>query len=470
LTRNSFIREPDKVTPDVDPEVARARARVGQTLRGKWRLEQLIGVGGMAAVYAATHRNGMRGAVKVLHLPLSLSRDIRERFLREGYAANRVEHPGVVRVLDDDAADDGAIFLVMELLEGQTVADRAEASPGRRLAPAEVLAVADAALDVLAAAHDKGIVHRDIKPDNLFLTGAGELKVLDFGIARLRELGSASATTTGATMGTPAFMPPEQASGRWSLVDGRSDLWAVGATMFTLLTGRTVHEAATVQLILAAAMTQPARPLASVMPTAPRLAAVIDTALAFDVAARWPSARAMQQAVRAARAELAASPQMISIGTATTPSAPGSVARPGVTPYIERRGAAATSYPTTSPLSSATLGKAGGKGTSTAFFLGGAVAAIGLGVWLLARAARPEAVAPASSAVSAVPDSAVPPSPATALATTTGASSAEAPPSAAPTPTEAASAPTATAVTSARNPKRGKPTGAPPSRKHEGIY
>ena len=252
---------------EADPTVERAQARVGQTLRGKWRLEQLIGVGGMAAVYKATHRNGMRGAVKMLHLELSTLADVRERFLREGYAANKVDHPGVVRVLDDDVSEDGSVFLVMELLEGRTVDALAESRPGCRLELGETLAIADMLLDVLAVAHEKGIVHRDLKPENLFLTTRGELKVLDFGIARLLELqGSNRATTTGAAMGTPAFMPPEQASGQWNLVDARTDLWAVGATMFSLVRGRVVHHAPTVQLLLAAAMTRPAPALASAAP------------------------------------------------------------------------------------------------------------------------------------------------------------------------------------------------------------
>src|SRR5262245_31631366 len=101
-----------------DVLIKRAEARLGRVLRDKWRLDALLGVGGMAAVYAGTHRNGTRGAVKVLHPELSLDGHLRKRFLREGYVANRVGHPGVVAVIDDDACDDGTVFLVMEYLEG----------------------------------------------------------------------------------------------------------------------------------------------------------------------------------------------------------------------------------------------------------------------------------------------------------------------------------------------------------------
>src|SRR5262245_62598596 len=101
---------------DADPTLRRAEARIGKVLRDKWTIERLLGVGGMAAVYAGTHRNGKRGAIKILHLELSLDEDARRRFLQEGYAANRVEHPGAVSVLDDDVAEDGSVFLAMEVL------------------------------------------------------------------------------------------------------------------------------------------------------------------------------------------------------------------------------------------------------------------------------------------------------------------------------------------------------------------
>src|SRR5262249_14371499 len=122
-------------------QVRRAKERVGQVLRERWRLDALLGVGGMAAVYAATHRNGKRVALKMLHPELSSLDHMKHRFLDEGYAANRVGHAGVVSVLDDEVADDGAVYLVMDLLEGETLDERL-----RRVAaiePAEVLRIAD---------------------------------------------------------------------------------------------------------------------------------------------------------------------------------------------------------------------------------------------------------------------------------------------------------------------------------------
>jgi serine/threonine-protein kinase len=292
-----------------DGVTSRARARVGAVLRGKWRLDALLGIGGMAAVYSATHRNGKRGAVKLLHLSLSTDAESRQRFLREGYVANAVGHPGAVSVLDDDVADDGAVFLVMELLEGQPVDLRAAAREGSKLLPGEVLAIADQLLETLVAAHQKGIVHRDLKPENLFVTKEGRVKVLDFGLARLHDMGHGSKagrmTGTGSAMGTPAFMPPEQALGNWDAVDARTDLWAVGATMFNLLTGRFVHDADTVNKLLLAAMTKPAPKVASLDPSVPApVAAIVDRALAFESKDRWPDAAAMLDAVRRARATI----------------------------------------------------------------------------------------------------------------------------------------------------------------------
>src|SRR6185503_19804643 len=105
--------------------------RVGQVLRDKWRVDTLIGVGGMAAVYAATHRNGNRVALKVLHAALSIDASVRSRFTREGYVANMISHPGIVRVLDEDVTDEGSVFLVMDLLEGETAEARARRLGGR---------------------------------------------------------------------------------------------------------------------------------------------------------------------------------------------------------------------------------------------------------------------------------------------------------------------------------------------------
>ena len=148
---------------------ARPEARVGRTLNGKWHVDRLLEVGGMGAVYTATHRNGRQAAIKVLLPKYAADPEVRRRFLREGYVANQVEHPGAVAVMDDDVAEDNSAFLVMELLEGATV-DALWERHGRKLPLPAILGIAHQLLDVLVAAHARGIVHRDLKPENLFVT------------------------------------------------------------------------------------------------------------------------------------------------------------------------------------------------------------------------------------------------------------------------------------------------------------
>jgi serine/threonine-protein kinase len=306
-----------------DPKAA-ARERVGQTLGGKWTLDSVVDIGGMGAVYAATHRNGKRFAIKMLHANFSGDEEMRARFLREGYIANKVKHPGAVSIIDDDVASDGSAFLVMELLEGESLEGRLGHS-GNSLPSADVMPIADKVLDVLAAAHEAGVVHRDLKPGNIFLTKRGDVKVLDFGLARARELSfSGSLTRTGMVMGTASYMPPEQARARWELVDARSDLWALGATIFRSLSGRFVHSGATTGERFEAAISRQARSLAMVVPDAPReVVEMVDKALAFQKSDRWADARAMQQAVRQCYSSApspAARRSPISFGAAALPT------------------------------------------------------------------------------------------------------------------------------------------------------
>jgi serine/threonine protein kinase len=276
---------------------------VGETLADRWRVVRLLGRGGMSTVYEVRHRNGARAAIKVLNAELARNPRTRERFLREGRITNAVDHPNAVRVLDDLETRDGKLVLVMELLEGATLRERCQASGGRLELP-EVLEIADRLLHVLSAAHAKGIVHRDIKPENVFLTRDGELKVLDFGIAAARDevRQEASLTQSGATLGTPAFMAPEQARGRHAQTDARTDIWAVGATLFFCLTGRHVHEdASTANEALIFSATQRVPSLSMLRPElAADVALVVDRALALSPADRWPSAEAMREALASA--------------------------------------------------------------------------------------------------------------------------------------------------------------------------
>jgi serine/threonine-protein kinase len=180
------------------------------------------------------------------------------------------------------------------------------------------LHIADAVLDILIAAHAAGVVHRDIKPDNIFITNDGQVKLLDFGIAWRADTVSIDGDSA---LGTPVFMPPEQASCDWGAIDGRTDLWSLGATMYLLLTGSYVHPARSIHEELIAAMTQPVSPLRSVAPGVPQsVAEVVDRALAFDREQRFADALSMQQAVRSVLESLRSSP-----AAPATPAPPSSL-------------------------------------------------------------------------------------------------------------------------------------------------
>jgi serine/threonine-protein kinase len=303
------------LSDDIDLQ---AQERVGALLNEKWTLERLLGVGGMAAVYEGRHRNGARAAIKVLHPGLSRHADVRERFLREGYAANKVEHEGVVKVMDDDVVqsgpDQGTAYIVMELLDGESLQDRLERGPP--LTESEFLGIAAEVLEVLDAAHARGVVHRDLKPENLFLASAPSsrqsdsaeraatrVKVLDFGLARL--LDGATITSHGLALGTPSFMSPEQAAGRIEEIDGRTDLFALGATGFRVRTGRRIQEGANaVELVTKMANFAAPRIRSMAPEVSEPYARVIDRALEFKREDRYPDAATMRDDVRKALSEL----------------------------------------------------------------------------------------------------------------------------------------------------------------------
>jgi len=277
-----------------------ALARVDSTLRGKWRLNGLLGVGGVAAVYAATHRNGQRAALKIMHSELARDRSIVERFLREAYVANKVGHPTCVRVLDDDTTEADEPFLVMELLEGETVRDYWRRT-GRTIPANQALHIAERVLDCLAACHAVGVVHRDLKPANIFMTSAGAIKLLDFGVAREEGMRHEGDKTLGLALGTPAYMSPEQANGQVDRIDGRSDLFSIGALLHALITGKRIHRGKTEKESLLLAANEPVPSVSTIDPSLPsELVRLIDKALAWEVERRWQTAREMQSATIAA--------------------------------------------------------------------------------------------------------------------------------------------------------------------------
>jgi len=308
---------------DDDPWLVLARSRIGQVVGGRLKLERVLGVGGTASVYAARHRNGRALAVKLLHPAFSHQPNIRQRFLAEGYAANKVDHPDAVAILDEGEDDEGNVFIVMELLRGESLLERLRVQGP--LPQSEVISIALRVLDVLGQAHERGVVHRDIKPGNLFQTEEGTIKVLDFGIARVEGGRDGFSTRPGTTLGTPAFMAPELAAGRLEDLDALTDLWALGATMFQLLTGETVHPSDTDTQLIVLAATRPPRSLGALRPDLePWLIKVVDRALAFERRARWPNARAMSAALSepALRAGLISAQPNTALGPSSHETAP----------------------------------------------------------------------------------------------------------------------------------------------------
>lgn len=271
--------------------------RVGTVINGKWRLDAMIGVGGMAVVYSATHRNGRRAALKILHPEFARDQTIRERFLREGYLGNKIPHEGRVEVFDNDVTEDGADFLVMELLHGETLDQIIKRNAGR-LPLADALEIVEQLLDFLAQCHAQGIVHRDLKPANIFLTEEGRVKVLDFGVAQHREQQNQALTRAGTAIGTPSYMSPEQARGLGDKLDGRSDIFSVGSILFYVLSGQRLHKGRSNDESLILAATQPAPSLARVAPEQPvEIIALVDKALAWDRRNRFQDAQEMRAEV-----------------------------------------------------------------------------------------------------------------------------------------------------------------------------
>ena len=212
-----------------------ARPPVGQLLDGRYRVESHVARGGMATVYLGTDtRLDRTVALKIMHVELANDEDFVRRFVGEARSVARLSHPNVVAVYDQ-GADGRTLYLAMEYVPGQTL--RALMSARGRLGPREALDIMDGVLAGLGAAHDAGLAHRDVKPENVLLTESNAVKVADFGLARL--LAGASHTKTGMIIGTAAYLAPEQVGG--GTADARTDVYAAGIMLFEMLTGVQPH-------------------------------------------------------------------------------------------------------------------------------------------------------------------------------------------------------------------------------------
>jgi serine/threonine-protein kinase len=279
-----------------------ATFEAGRIVGGRYRLEALIGQGGMGSVWRARHLQIDRlAAIKFIHVAGPTAAKQAERFLREARAAASVRHRMVVDIVDFGSDEDGQPYMVMELLEGQSLASRL--TNGAPLSLGELIKIVEQALIGLGAVHAAGLVHRDLKPENVFLVRDEDgwfPKLLDFGISRATE-GSGSRgrgqSTLGAIAGTPHYMAPEQARAVRD-VDARVDIYAMGAILYEAITGALPFDSENVGDLLIQIATTSAVPIESLRPEiGPELAAVVRKAMASDREQRFASAKEMRAAL-----------------------------------------------------------------------------------------------------------------------------------------------------------------------------
>ncbi|MDW8361968.1 MAG: serine/threonine-protein kinase [Myxococcales bacterium] len=306
----------------------------GTTLAGRYAIERLLGQGGMAEVYAAHDRaTGRSVAIKLLRREVAGNAEAVERLRREGAVLASLRHPSIVAIETYGQLEDGRLFLVMERLHGETLGARM-----RRLGPLQppmLVPIVQDAVAALAAAHARGVIHRDLKPDNLFLVETEErpvVKLLDFGISKV--VGDSRITATGEVLGTPRYMAPEQLRAEPDL-DARTDVYAMGVVLFEALAGTSPFLAPTPSELLVAILQGRHPPLRSFRPDLPEaIEAVVARAMARTREARFSSIEELGQAfVRAARGSViapATSSPRISHATAPVGSfeAPGERDRP----------------------------------------------------------------------------------------------------------------------------------------------
>jgi serine/threonine-protein kinase len=287
------------------------RALQGAVLARRWRVGHKLGEGGMGEVFAAdavdasvaASAQAQRVAVKILRPEFVKDAHVRARFVEEGRTCTRLAHPNIARVIECAQSEDGTPFIVMELLDGVPLG--AYTHSGGRVPVAQAVPILQGVLAGLASAHAVGVVHRDLKPDNVMLTrdasGAFTVKVLDFGIAKVIDVagGVGFRTRTGALLGTPAYMSPEQARSARD-VDQRSDLWSAGVLLYEMLTGREAFPAQTDFARLAAVLSVDPEPIDRIDPALAGLAPVLGKAMKKERNERFATAQEMAQALAAA--------------------------------------------------------------------------------------------------------------------------------------------------------------------------
>src|SRR5437879_2810418 len=296
-------------------------ARLSQALGTSYTVEGEIGRGGMGVVYnARDERLKRRVAIKVLPPELAFQEGIRTRFLREAETAARLSHPNIVPIHAVGEGPDGIVYFVMAYVDGEPLSARLKRRG--RLPPEEVRRILSETADALSAAHALGIIHRDVKPDNILLEGSrGRVVVTDFGIAKaLSSATGGTLTATGVAIGTPHFMSPEQAAGDRE-IDGRSDIYSLGVVGYQMLVGELPFRAPTVPGILMKHITEPAPMITEKRPDCPEdLAACVMRCLEKEPESRWPTADALRRALES-RSAAPYRPRR------SIPTRPGTIAR-----------------------------------------------------------------------------------------------------------------------------------------------
>lgn len=298
----------------------------GDVIGGRYELIRVLGIGGTGAVFEARHRTIQRTvAVKLLLPEIAYSSPaVPQRFLQEARTSNEVRHKNIVEVLDF-GDDQGRLFMVMEFLEGENLGVRIKREAP--CSPASIVRLLDPIMSALALAHSRGIVHRDVKPQNIFLAhtpgeDAVTPKLIDFGIAKRIMTDDVGLTATGMILGTPAYMPPEQATGRSKDVTPAADQYALGAILYEALTGSVPHQAESYPAMLVAIVSGPPPDIRYLRPDLDAsLAAIVMRALAYEPSQRYSSLYEMREA----------------LGPFRDDHTPGPVVRPGAVAPIHHQ-------------------------------------------------------------------------------------------------------------------------------------
>lgn len=274
-----------------------AALSVGTLVAGKLRVLRALGIGGMGTVYEVEHElTRHRRALKLLHPQFATNHQAVARFLREASAAGRIGSPHIVETFDAGLLDTGEPYLVMEMLDGCSLADLLEESG--RISERDAIDWIAQASDGLQAAHDAGIIHRDVKPDNLFIERSGRVKILDFGISKFDPTLTGEKQLTGdLTLGTPYYMAPEQTS-KTSSVDARADVYALGVVLYECVTGSRPFEAETYPQLIVRIHLGDYTPASSLCPTAALLDAIIAKAMARKPEERFQTPAELARALR----------------------------------------------------------------------------------------------------------------------------------------------------------------------------